>query len=426
MKIGIFTDTYNPTVSGVVTSINMLEKELKKRGHEVYIYAPSKSEKTNPSENLIMLKSVPLPIAKQYKNRIAGFYSREAAKEIKEVGLDIVHTQSEFGIGHFGKIISRKFDIPFIHTYHTMWEDYIHYIMPIKSGRKIYSKRLVRNFSKAFVRKAECVISPSKKTEKYLKYKCKVKNKPIYIIPTGIDISPFKSENFSNESRMILKEKLGIKPNDKVILFIGRMGEEKSIDIIMDNMPEIIKNMPNVKFLLIGDGPSRAPLEEQAKKLNILDNVIFTGKVPWADVPMYYNLGDVFVNASVTETQGLTFIEAMASGVPIVAKYAPNLTEFITHNKNGILVRKNSEFSKNILNVLNNTKLSDKLKENGLETAKMYSSEVFADKIEMLYKEIIKNYKLKKNLTDKKEKNKHMKNFYKTVKEKLLLLSKIK
>ena len=180
MKIGIFTDTYNPTVSGVVTSINMLEKELKKRGHEVYIYAPSKSEKTNPSENLIMLKSVPLPIAKQYKNRIAGFYSREAAKEIKEVGLDIVHTQSEFGIGHFGKIISRKFDIPFIHTYHTMWEDYIHYIMPIKSGRKIYSKRLVRNFSKAFVRKAECVISPSKKTEKYLKYKCKVKNKPIY------------------------------------------------------------------------------------------------------------------------------------------------------------------------------------------------------------------------------------------------------
>ena len=176
-----------------------------------------------------MLKSVPLPIAKQYKNRIAGFYSREAAKEIKEVGLDIVHTQSEFGIGHFGKIISRKFDIPFIHTYHTMWEDYIHYIMPIKSGRKIYSKRLVRNFSKAFVRKAECVISPSKKTEKYLKYKCKVKNKPIYIIPTGIDISPFKSENFSNESRMILKEKLGIKPNDKVILFIGRMGEEKSI-----------------------------------------------------------------------------------------------------------------------------------------------------------------------------------------------------
>ena len=225
---------------------------------------------------------------------------------------------------------------------------------------------------------------------------------------------------------MILKEKLGIKPNDKVILFIGRMGEEKSIDIIMDNMPEIIKNMPNVKFLLIGDGPSRAPLEEQAKKLNILDNVIFTGKVPWADVPMYYNLGDVFVNASVTETQGLTFIEAMASGVPIVAKYAPNLTEFITHNKNGILVRKNSEFSKNILNVLNNTKLSDKLKENGLETAKMYSSEVFADKIEMLYKEIIKNYKLKKNLTDKKEKNKHMKNFYKTVKEKLLLLTKIK
>ena len=426
MKIGIFTDTYNPTVSGVVTSINMIEKELKKRGHEVYIYAPSKSQKVSEDEHLTMLKSVPLPVAKQYKNRIAGFYSREAAKEIKKVGLDIIHTQSEFGLGHFGKIISRKFDIPFIHTYHTMWEDYIHYIMPIKTGRKIYSKRIVRNFSKSFVRKAECVITPSKKTEKYLKYKCKVKNKPIYIIPNGIDIHPFDSKNFDEKSRNKLKKDLGINLNDKVIVFIGRMGDEKSIDVVMDNIPIVIKSIPNVKFLLVGDGPSRVPLEEQAKRLNIQDNVIFTGKVPWCDVPKYYNLGDVFVNASLTETQGLTFIEAMAAGVPIVAKYAPNLTEFIINNKNGILAKKNSDFSKAIINVLTNKKLAEKLKINGLETSKEYSSEVFGNKLEMLYEEIIKNYQIKKNLKTKKEKTKHMRNIYKTVKNKLLLLTKLK
>ena len=181
MKIGIFTDTYTPVTSGVVTSIKMVDKEMKKRGHEVYIFAPTKHEPTE-NENLYMLKSVPLFVAKEYKNRVATFYSRTVAKEIKEIGLDIVHTQDEFSLGLFAKIIARKYNIPFIHTYHTMWEDYLHYIIPVKGGRNIYPKRFARVVSKNFVNKAECVIAPSKKTEKYLKYRCKVKNKPIYII----------------------------------------------------------------------------------------------------------------------------------------------------------------------------------------------------------------------------------------------------
>ncbi|MDD3304164.1 MAG: glycosyltransferase family 4 protein [Clostridia bacterium] len=426
MKIGIFTDTYNPVVSGVVTSINMLELEMKKRGHEVYVFAPSKSIKPKENQELFMLKSMPLIVARQYKNRIAAFYSRDIAKKIKELNLDIVHTQSEFGLGHFGKIISRKFNIPFIHTYHTMWEDYVHYVMPIKWTRKIFTKRLVRRLSRSFLRKAECVISPSSKTEKYLRYRCKVKNKPIYIIPTGIDIIPFKRSNFSDEERINLKESLGIKKEDKVILFLGRIAEEKSIDVIMDNMPSIFKEMPNAKFLIVGIGPSVDDLKEQAKKLNISDKVIFTGKIPWTDVPKYYNIGDVFVNASLTETQGLTFIEAMASSTPVVAKFAPNLSEFITNNKNGILVRKNADFTKAIINVLNNEKLANKLVENGLDTAKLYSVEEFADKLEKLYTEIIKDYKLRKTYKTKQEKQKEKKNLYRTITDELLKLTRLK
>ena len=147
MKIGIFTDTYNPVTSGVVTSINMVEQELKKRGHEVYVFTTSKSIQPNENQTLYMLNSIPLLIAKQYKNRIAAFYSREIAKQIKEIGLDIVHTQTEFSVGAFGKIISRKYNLPFIHTYHTMWEDYVHYISPIK-GRNIHLKRFARKYSR--------------------------------------------------------------------------------------------------------------------------------------------------------------------------------------------------------------------------------------------------------------------------------------
>lgn len=368
---------------------------------------------------------MPLLVARQYKNRLAAFYSRDIAKKIKELNLDIVHTQSEFSLGLFGKIIARKYDIPFIHTYHTMWEDYIHYIIPIKGGRNIYTKRFARTFSKNFATKAQCIITPSKKTEKYLKYKCKIKNKPIYIIPTGIDIVPFQRNNFTDEQRNELKASLGIQKDEKVILFLGRIAEEKSIDVIMNQMPILFKALPKTKFLIVGDGPSKADLEEQAKKLKIEDKVIFTGKIPWTEVPKYYNIGDVFVNASVTETQGLTFIEAMASGVPVVAKYAPNLTEFITNNKNGILVKRESDFTKYITNVLTDASLSNKLVQNGLETAKANSVEEFGDKLEIVYQEIIDLYHLKKELSTK-EKEKHNRTIYKRITNKLLELTRLK
>jgi 1,2-diacylglycerol 3-alpha-glucosyltransferase len=428
MKIGIFTDAYNPTTSGVVTSINMVEQEMKKRGHEVYVFAPSKSISPNPNEhqNLYMLMSMPLIVARQYKNRLAAFYSRDVAKKIKDLNLDIVHTQSEFSLGLFGKIISRKFDIPFIHTYHTMWEDYIHYIVPIKGGRNIYPKRFARTISKNFVTKAECIITPSKKTEKYLRYKCKITNKPIYIIPTGIDIAPFERKNFAEEDRISLKESLGINKNDKVILFLGRVGDEKSIDVVMNNLPSFFKEMPNSKFLIVGEGPAREGLQELARKLNIDDKVIFTGKVPWIDVPKYYNIGDVFVNASVTETQGLTFTEAMAAKLPIVAKYAPNLSEFIINNENGILVKRDSDFSKSIISILANPSLKEKLVENGYETAKQYSVEEFGDKLEMVYEEVIKNYNIKKDIDSKEEKSRQNDTIYKKITDSLLRLTRLK
>ena len=425
MKIGIFTDTYNPVTSGVVTSINMIEQEMKKRGHQVYVFTTSKSIQPNENQTLYMLNSIPLLIAKQYKNRVATFYSREIAKQIKELNLDIVHTQSEFSLGAFGKIISRKYDIPFIHTYHTMWEDYVHYITPIK-GRNIYLKRLVRKFSRRFLRKAECVITPSNKTAKYLKYKCNVKNKPIYVIPTGIDIKPFSKSNFTLEEKNKLKESLGIKPEEKVILFLGRVATEKSIDVIMNVMPSIFNEYSNCKFLIVGDGPSKKDLEEQAKQLNIQDKVIFTGKIPYSDVPKYYNLGDVFVNASLTETQGLTFIEAMAAGIPVVAKYAPNLSEYIKNGKNGILVKKNTDFKNYILKLFNDEKMVNSLVNNGYQTAKEYSIEHFGDKLEMLYTEIIKLHNLKKEAQTKEEKNKQKKTIYKRIGEKLLYITRIK
>ena len=415
MKIGIFTDAYNPTTSGVVTSINMVEKEMKKRGHEVYIFAPTKNVQPNNDQTLYMVRSIPLLIAKEYKFRIAAFYSREVAKQVKELGIDVVHTQDEFSLGIFGKIMSRKMNIPFIHTYHTMWEEYIHYISPIK-GNHNSLKKIARKLSRAFVRKADCVIAPSNKTASYLKNECAIKNKPIYIVPTGIDVEPFKKENFTQEEKDALKESIGVSKDEKVILFLGRIADEKSIDVLIDQMPNVFEEYPKAKFVIVGYGPQEDQLKSQVKKLNLQDKVIFTGKIPWKDVPRYYNMADVFVNASLTETQGLTFIEAMASSLPVVCKYAPNLTEFITNEKNGIFIHNNDEYKDAIIRVLKDEKLRNTLITNGLVTANSLSSDEFGEKLETIYSEMIKLHKEK----NKKEKE----TIYKRIRNKLQKIAK--
>ena len=424
MRIGIFTDAYHPDINGVVTSIKILEKEMKKRGHEVFVFSPSKHEPTE-NQNLYMLKSMPLFLAKEFDFRLAAFYSRDIAKQIKELNLDIVHTQSEFSLGLFGKIISRKFNIPFIHTYHTKWEEYMHYVTPIKGTRNIYPKRFARTFSKTFMRKAECIISPSKEVEKYLKYKCDIKNKPIYIIPTGIDIEPFNKDNFTEEFKLNLKKSIGINKDDKVILFLGRVGQEKSIDILMNNMPEILNKVDNTKFVLVGDGPALDSLKILSKELNISDKVIFVGRVPLEDVPKYYSIGDVFVNASTSETQGLTYVEAMSAGLPVVAKFAPNLAEFIHNGKNGLLIKNDKDLAKNIIKILTNQTLRNTLIKGGIETSIANSSVVFGDKLIEVYNQTIENYKLKQSDANKQDKINIISNNINNLRKKLSAITKI-
>ena len=403
MKIGIFSDTYHPDINGVVTSIKMLEKEMIARGHEVHIFTPSKHEPTN-NQNLYMVKSIPLFVAKKYDYRIAGFYSREIAKQIKELDLDIVHTQSEFSLGMFAKIVARKFNIPFVHTYHTMWEDYVHYIIPIKGKKSIFPKRFARNFSKNFVNKSDLIIAPSKKTEKYLKYRCKVKNKEIQIIPTGIDLTPFDPANFTKKDILKAKTDLGLNENDKVILFIGRLAEEKSVDVILKGFSEMLTKSQDssLKLVIIGDGPSIDSLKELSKNLNIENKVIFTGRQPWEKIGLFYNIGDLFVNASTTETQGLTFIEAMAAKVPVLAKYDTNLDTIIDNNKTGFFFKKDEEFAKTALKILNSPDLIEKVKESGFEHAKLFSIKVFGDRLEEAYKKTIYNHNITKVKKEKK------------------------
>ena len=189
MRIGIFTDTYPPYINGVSTSISMLEKALKQKGHQVYIVTVNTKNMKYEYENdgkLIRIPGIPIGI---YDYRLTGIYPVRVINKIKKWNLDVIHSHTEFGVGTFARIIAKQLGIPLVHTYHTMYEDYVHYITHGYFDKS--SKKLVEYFTKFYCDKtASELIVPSRKTYNLFKekYKC---DKNIHIVPTGMDVENF-------------------------------------------------------------------------------------------------------------------------------------------------------------------------------------------------------------------------------------------
>lgn len=392
MNIGIFTDTYTPQINGVVISIETLAKGLREKGHNVYIFSPSDPKLKNmPSDDpeseeyAIRLPSVPVVFSPEH--RLAIRHYRKVYKLVKSLELDIIHTNSEFTMGILGEVCGHKLGIPIIHTYHTMWSDYAHYITKIKNDTiNKPAKKVIEEFSRLFCNRAAAVISPSNKTKTALiEYGVR---KPIMIIPTGLNLKPFK-EAIDEKELDALRKEVGISKHDKVVLFIGRVAEEKSIDVIIKEFEKISNNIKNAKLLIVGDGPARQDLEHLVKKLSLTDSVIFAGKRPHEDIGKFYKLGDVFVNASTTETQGLTFVEAMAAGIPVVAKYDRNLVGVIKDNQSGSLFESDGDLADNVIKMLTDDAYRNDIIANAKISAEDYSDDSFVSKVEVAYQSTI-------------------------------------
>ena len=379
MRIGIFSDTYIPQINGVSTSIEMLRKGLEKKGHKVYIVTVNpNSLKYSYDKKVLRIPGIPIGI---FDYRLTSVYPARAIKKIKSWNLDVIHSQTEFAIGTFARIISKQFNIPLVHTYHTMYEDYVHYIT--KGYFKKTSKKIVEYLTLFYCDStATELIVPTKKARDLFKDKYQVK-RDVHIVPTGIEIEKY-SKNYSLEKINKLKEELNIK-DDTVLLFVGRLGLEKSVDFLIENHKNI-----NAKLLIIGDGPERENLEKLVKKLKLNDKVIFTGKVPLKDIGMYYKLGDIFVTASTTETQGLTVIEALAASLPVVAINDESFIEPIKNDYNGYLFNNKKEYINYINSLINDKNKLAKLSINAFESSHNFSNKVFASKVLDVYKLAIK------------------------------------
>lgn len=406
MRIGLFTDTYPPYINGVSTSVLMLKQGLEKLGHEVYVVTVnSENFHYKKEDNVLMIPGIPIGI---YDFRMTSLYPLRALKIIKSWNLDVIHTHTEFAVGTFARLIAKQYNIPLVHTYHTMYEEYIYYIT--KGYFDGASKKLVEYLTLFLCDKTvEELIVPTKKTHDLFKEKYKVK-RDVHIIPSGIDVTRFYKENVDLLSIKSLKKELNIKKDDFVILFVGRIAKEKSIDFLIKNLKAILKKVPKARMIIVGDGPDMNELALLVRENKLDKHVIFTGKVPWSEIPKYYQLANVFVTASKTETQGLTVIEAMAAEKPVVAIKDESFELVMKDKQDGLFFETKEEYQRLIIDLYNNPSYAKMIAKQARITANAYNPEVYAKRVLEVYESVIN----KDTNTLKKVINKVKKVFVKT------------
>lgn len=392
MKIGIFTETYKPYISGLVTSEVMLKEALEKMGHTVYVVTANLESyhyEYDENEKVLKIPGIPTGI---YDSRLTSIYPIKAVNIIKNWGLDVIHSQTEFAIGTFARLFSKQYNIPIVHTYHTMYEDYVHYITKGYFGYS--SKKIVEYLTKFYCDKTITeLIVPTKKAYQLFKEKYNVERN-IHIVPTGIEVERFYIEKSSTKEINELRRKYNLSRKNFCLVFVGRIAEEKNIPFLIDVINSLKDKYPNLKLLIIGDGPDKEKYEKYTNEKHCEKNIIFTGKVPWDKVPIYYHISDVFVTASKSETQGLTVIEAMAASLPTLCINDESFNNTVIDGLNGYLFETKEECGEKIELLMNDKKLRKSIENGARTSADGHSSTIFAQRVLMVYETALKNKKI--------------------------------
>lgn len=382
MKILITTDLYTTNTNGVVTSVRNLIEELVKKGHEIRVLTVSERLKSHKDDNIYYIKSLPLGAIYPDVRMPVSYHHHRYIRELIDWKPDLIHSQCEFFSYQFAGYISRKTGAPIVHTYHTLYEQYVTYIFPSQRIGAFFVGKL----SRLRLRKADAVVAPTAKVETVLK-NYGLRN-PIHVVPSGIALEQHK-QRISEEERKSRRTRLGIPENALVLINLGRLGTEKNLTEVVELFAMARSQNSNLVLLIVGDGPARKELEETANELGVNDSVIFTGMVPPEEVHAYYQLGDVFVSASTSETQGLTYVEAAANGLPLLCRKDPCLNGVLVEGCNGWEYEAEEEFCNIISSLLCNPQQCQSAGAQSEHIAASFDKSNFAEKIEDIYETVM-------------------------------------
>ena len=380
MNIGIFTNNYLPNPYGVTGSIESFRRELEKRGHSVYIFAPRYKEYKDKNSRVFRYPSLDINI--KFRFPLAIPHSWKMRKILKNLNLDIIHSQHPNLLGAAAAQWARRKKIPLIFTWHTLYDQYTNFVpfLPKKFVADYMIKKAVK-----YANRADAVITPTESIISIIK-KWGVKNNNIIPIATGVE-----EEDFKNADRNIIRRKYNIAEDEILLLLISRLTEEKNIKFVFEAVKDILKNNNKIKFLVAGGGYLITKLKNLCEEEKITDKVFFSGEVKREEIKNYYAAGDIFVYGSKSETQGMIITEAMYMGLPIVAVDATGIKSLVLNNSNGFLVSEDEEeFTNAILKLVNDKDLRNKFSENSAHIARMkFTASVCAERMLEVYKECL-------------------------------------
>ncbi len=304
MRVGLFTECYHPIRNGVVAAVDALAGTLRARGHEVVYVTPKMPGFVNESRDVVTVPSMPLPANTAYRLTVP-MPSRKRRDAMKR--LSIVHAHSPFVTGWMGVSCARRYGVPLVFTYHTLLEEYVHYV-PIEANA---ARRATGELTRIYANSADAVIVPTRTMAEHLRELGVTR--AIDVIPTGIDLAQFGGAARSEA----LRAKLGAQPHETLVLSVGRLAREKDMHVVLQAFARL--PAAGMRLAIAGDGPERERLEHEAERLGIAARTVFAGELARDELPAVYAAADAFAFASRSETQGLVLVEAMAAGLPVAA-----------------------------------------------------------------------------------------------------------
>ena len=394
MKIAFFCDAYKPTCNGVAVSASTTAEELRRRGHEVIIFAPRYRghQDDNSGEIIVRFPAMQWFRAKDFALALPILSSpyimpllRAQEQFFAAQKFDLVHTHSPFTIGTIGARWARKYGVPAVFTFHTLYHRYLHYApLPLWYSRPYTIKRVRRHCS--FCRH---VIAPSQAIARRMKYFCP--GMKVSVVPTGVQL-----EKFANGDGETVRSRYKIAPDDLVLLYVGRIVREKSLDFLLRAVAPLLgepkgkQNEKRVRLMLIGGGPALRELRNLAAQLGVQNEIICTGFVDAAQIPDFLAAGDIFVFASRSETQGVSISEALVSGLPCVVVGAMGAAEAVTPAENGFVVPPNEEkFRASVQKLIGNRDLREKMAASARKSAPTLALQNNVDKLEKIYQDLL-------------------------------------
>ena len=387
MRIAIFTDTYQPEINGVVTSVDTVRNELRHLGHEVYLFAPRYFGRKTDDPRHVQFPSIPFPFPQMRERRVALPWGG-ALRKFGKLRFDIIHSQVPGTVGMYALIASWLWRVPHVHTYHTHYMEYTHY-MPFPRS---FSTRAVKWLARHFCGRCQHVISPSHGMRAAIREHGV--DAPISVVPTGIDMRADYPSSSLEElfARYDLGDPVRV-AGKRLLVSVGRLGREKNIRFLIRAVAKIAE-YHDVHLLMIGDGPDRAEVEELIAELNLADRVTLVGYVSHRDVFALLKLAELFLFSSMTETQGLGLLESMAMGTPVVAIEGIGVSDLLEHNAGGFAVSCDmTEFTTTARRMLDDGDLRRRKAKEALLRAREWSVENQVSTITRIYTNSISDFR---------------------------------